>query len=105
MIRVDASGGGVDDLLHFGAAAGSEQHPVESEIGGTGRLVEVDVAAPTVVGSEVEHHRHALDGRLGRARSVEVRLDELDLPRVEMPPNIVEAATAEIVDHAHQRAP
>ena len=67
MIRVDAAGGGIHHLLHPGVVAGTEDHAVQGQVGSAGRLVEIHVAAPAVVGGQMEDDGHAVDGLLGYA--------------------------------------
>src|SRR5437773_11269341 len=58
MVRIDAARRGEDDLVDPGTSTGLEDHAVERHVGRAGRLVQVDVATPAVVGGQLEGDTH-----------------------------------------------
>src|SRR5262249_34025711 len=66
--------------------------------------VEIDVAAPAVVGGQVEDDGHAVDCLLRGAWRGQVGSNELDAASLDMPPDVVEAAATDVVDHTDPRA-
>jgi len=57
---------------------GIEQDAVEGQVGGACSLMELDVAAPAVIGGKVEDEVHAIDRFAGSVLIQEVTADELD---------------------------
>jgi hypothetical protein len=100
ILGIDASGGGEDRPLDAGPFRGPEDRPVEDQVGRAFDLVQIDIAASTMIGRIVEDVVHASDG-LGRHSGVEqVALGELDAPCVDQVLDVLDPPARQIVDHA-----
>jgi len=78
--------------------AGPENHAIEQEVHSAGRLVKVHVTASAMVGGQVEDHAHALDGALCDILLTQVPLHKLHSSFPNVGPDILELASAEIID-------
>ena len=99
-VRIHTARGRVDDLLDTRRAAGEEERAVQCEVARARRLVQVDVAAASVVGGQVEDEADVLDRALSHTGAPEIVLDELDRALVDVVLDVLELAAAEVVDHA-----
>ena len=103
-VRIYAAGGSKDNFFDARLERLGENEPVEEKIRGGSRLMQIDVAAATVVGSQVKNGVDALHGRARYPGFAQVRLHELNLAGRQMTANILEPATGQVIDDTHLRA-
>src|SRR5690606_6731782 len=98
VVRIHAARRRVDDLLDAGAVCGCEDETVKHQIRRTRHLVEVDIAPAAVVGCQVEDDLHPVDRPIDDALIGPVALAELDGAGLDVRADVVEPATAQVID-------
>jgi hypothetical protein len=82
----------------------AEHHSIEHQIHGAGSLMKIDVAAPTVIGCQVKHHAHSVDGAFRHVHLTKISLDEIHLAGFDELADILGFSAAQIVDHPNDCA-
>ena len=98
-IGIDAARRGIDHLLNTGLVAGVKDDAGQGQVGGTGCLVQVHVAAPAVVGGQVKDDVDSVDGLLGYARLQQVSFHEFDPSGIQVLLDVLQLAATEVVYH------
>src|SRR5579863_6543131 len=67
--------------------------------------MKIHVAAPAVIGCQVKHHAHSVDGAFRHVHLSKISLDEIHLAGFDELTDILGSSAAQIVDHSNDCAP